>query len=152
MFLFVTLLAFLIDLTIKVYLVHYNTLDIVENSGISWGLGSGFFAGSLARIIPFLLGIAIFSWLYFRGFDKRLELLKKDNKNLDLLYTIGGGMVFGGGVGNFIDRIVYFYVVDYISVFNLITMNVADIFIIVGTLLVLISILRAGRLEDAKKT
>ena len=52
-------------------------------------------------------------------------------------------MVLGGAIGNFYDRITYFAVPDFIDLhydnFHWFTFNVADIFITIGILLILLS-------------
>lgn len=59
---------------------------------------------------------------------------------------IGLGMLLGGTIGNFIDRIRFGYVVDFFSfrLFNRYefpVFNIADIAIVVGTSLILILVL-----------
>ncbi|MBE6564173.1 MAG: signal peptidase II [Ruminococcaceae bacterium] len=64
----------------------------------------------------------------------------------DRLSPMGGfsmAMIVGGGIGNMIDRIAYGYVVDMID-FRLIhfaVFNVADSFIVVGTILLAVYVL-----------
>ena len=66
------------------------------------------------------------------------------------------GLIVGGGLGNLIERMIFGHVVDFIdftfwSVFNI--MNIADLGIAFGCLLLLISIFKQGSKEkkDAEK-
>ena len=51
-------------------------------------------------------------------------------------------MVLGGAIGNFYDRLIYFAVPDFIDIhyqnFHWFTFNIADIFITIGILLLII--------------
>lgn len=60
--------------------------------------------------------------------------------------------VIGGGVGNLIDRIYLGYVVDYIHVkiINFAIFNFADICVVVGTILILLSLL-ISEVKNRKK-
>ena len=59
---------------------------------------------------------------------------------------LGLGMFLGGTIGNFIDRVRFGYVVDFISFrlfnkFEFPVFNIADISIVVGTFIILILVL-----------
>ena len=56
-------------------------------------------------------------------------------------------LILGGAAGNLIDRVVYGYVIDFITVPYWTSFNLADIYITVGILLVIIFY---GRLKKAK--
>ncbi len=59
-------------------------------------------------------------------------------------------MIFAGGIGNVIDRVVNHYVVDffYVKIINFAIFNVADIYITVGTALLIIYMLFGLKEED----
>ena len=61
-------------------------------------------------------------------------------------------MVIGGGVGNLIDRVFRGYVVDMFDVmlFNYPVFNVADCFVVVGTIMGLVYYLKYYAESDAK--
>ena len=52
-------------------------------------------------------------------------------------------LILVGAIGNIIDRLVWGYVIDYIDV-NYFVCNLADIFIFVGALLLLIDMVKRG--------
>ena len=103
----------------------------VHNDGAAFSMLSG--------NIIFLIFITIISlvviYLFFIK-DKKL-------KNIEIVLT---SMLIGGIVGNFIDRIIYRYVIDYIGVmifdYPFPIFNFADIFIVIGTFLIIIAILK----------
>lgn len=70
---------------------------------------------------------------------------KLDNKFL-LIYA---GMIIGGAIGNVIDRFVYQYVIDFLDVqfMEFAVFNIADCFIVVGSILLACYIM----LLDGKK-
>ena len=72
--------------------------------------------------------------------------LVKYSNNLNLLIKTGLIMLLGGAVGNFIDRIRLGYVIDFLSFrlgksYDFPVFNVADMFIVCGTILVMFLIL-----------
>ena len=57
-----------------------------------------------------------------------------------LLFNISATLIVAGGIGNFIDRLIHGYVVDFIEVlfFEFPVFNVADCFVVVGSVLLLV--------------
>lgn len=55
------------------------------------------------------------------------------------------GLVLGGGLGNLLDRLVYGGVTDFISCVFWPTFNLADIFVVVGVIILLISSFQKSR-------
>lgn len=65
--------------------------------------------------------------------------LYQKNKGKSKLLDVALICFIGGGIGNFIDRILYGYVVDFISLsFFAPVFNLADIFISIGAVLIVI--------------
>jgi len=65
------------------------------------------------------------------------------NSEIHLLNKIAISMLIGGAIGNFIDRIRLGYVIDFIQVdiiksINFPVFNIADIFIVIGTILLMV--------------
>jgi len=80
---------------------------------------------------PLLIVITTFamifmSFLFLRNLDQHLPVL-----------NIAFCLVLGGAIGNYIDRVRLGYVVDFIDIraINFAVFNLADIFVITGTLL-----------------
>lgn len=111
-------------LTAKIVLVP-DILEIVHhrNTGVAFGIN-----------LPPLLQVVLFPILIVAGvyiIVKHLDL----NKPAVFVVT---GVIFGGALSNFIDRITYGFVVDYIAVSIYPVFNIADIAITVGIFIVLI--------------
>ena len=68
---------------------------------------------------------------------------------------IGYSLLLGGAIGNLIDRIVYGYVIDfldfYIFKYDFPIFNVADIGIVVGIILLLVSMILEVYKNDNKR-
>jgi len=108
----------------------------IRNSGVVWGL----FSGNQNHLVPIIISIlsiaALLTVLYI--FIKtspscRLELISLS-------------FIMGGAVGNIIDRFILGFVVDFIDIYiksyHWPTFNIADSFISIGIVLLLISVLR----------
>ena len=86
------------------------------------------------------------------GFLIFLNHMIKKEENFTKLSIVSLGMIMGGVIGNLFDRIIYRSVIDYLS-FKIINydfpiFNLADIFITVGTGLLLLSMLLEKRKEE----
>lgn len=96
-------------------------ITYVENTGAAWSIleGNRYFL----VCISFL---AIFAIYYFCIKGKHLTTLK--------IYSFG--VLFGGIIGNLIDRIIHGYVIDFISVYigsyAFPIFNIADMAIVIG--------------------
>jgi signal peptidase II len=64
-------------------------------------------------------------------------LLKLTRKNKQIFFKISLAFILGGGIGNLIDRVRFDYVVDYFdfTLINFAIFNVADSFVVVGTMI-----------------
>lgn len=104
----------------------------VENYGAAFGILKHkkiFFV-----VITFMV-IVVVSLFLFKYYSK-----------LNIYMNIGSGLLLGGAIGNLIDRVRFGYVVDFISVrlfnrYEYPVFNVADMAIVVGTIIILILIL-----------
>ncbi len=69
----------------------------------------------------------------------------RNSKNITILTKLSISMLSGGAVGNLIDRVRLGYVVDFIKldlkIYNFPVFNIADIFIVVGTALLVYTVL-----------
>ncbi len=102
----------------------------VENTGaaFSMGEGKGFFFVAIA--------VAIFI----------LALLAVWKEELSVTFALALGAVAGGGIGNMIDRLVQGSVTDFFATqfMDFPVFNVADIFVTLGVICVLICLIREG--------
>lgn len=104
-------------------------LTNIRNKGVAFGMLQD------ARIVFIPLTIFIMVFLTYL-------LMREEKWYKKLVYSL----ILGGAVGNFIDRIFRGYVIDfldfYIFSYNFPTFNVADIFITIGTILLLFLVLK----------
>ena len=112
----------------RVYINDFINLELVWNTGIGFGLlssNSSLVYNSITALIGIILIIIVFMIIKSNLFEK-------------ILYSA----ILGGAFGNFYDRIVYFAVPDFIDIhyqrFHWFTFNIADIFITIGILLLII--------------
>ena len=97
----------------------------VENNGVAFGS----FAGNRFVVLTTALIAAILIYMFKK---------KPQSK----LFYASVALIVGGGIGNFIDRVLYGYVIDYISLsFFPPVCNFADYCITVGTVLLMIYVL-----------
>ena len=105
------------------------SLTYVENYGAAWGIFSDN-NWIILVLTPILVTLII---LYLYKFSK--------NK----LEYISGGLIIGGAIGNYLDRIVRGYVVDFFDVKIWPVFNVADIGIVVGCIVMIILFILEGK-------
>jgi signal peptidase II len=105
----------------------YLSFSYVRNPGAAWG----FLARSSASFRrPFFIGISLVAMLFILYLFIRLEPGQR-------LLLLALSLVMGGAIGNFIDRVRFNYVVDFIDFhirqkFKWPTFNVADVAITIG--------------------
>lgn len=131
------LLDFVIKLIIKSNMELYEKITIIKNFfSIEYVMNSGaaFSLFNNFQIILVIISIVILIYLI-------KYLLKNDIKNK--LQKLAFSFVIGGIVGNMFDRIVYKKVIDYLSfkIFNyeFAIFNLADVGIVLGTIVLAIS-------------
>jgi signal peptidase II len=114
---------------LEIKISSFINLNLIWNKGIAFGLfsyGEKFEYNLLTGLI--IIIIAIVSWMIIK--TKGLE-------------KYGFIMVFGGSLGNVFDRLFYSAVPDFIDLyyksFHWFVFNVADIFITVGVLMLIIN-------------
>lgn len=107
--------------------------------------GVAFSALSNHRIFIIIASIILLGILIY--YAKNDKFLKDENVNVSLGY----GLLFGGIIGNLIDRIIRGYVVDFISlkliVYNFPVFNIADLAITCGVIIILIYNLKNSKVS-----
>ena len=113
-------------------------IDKVHNLGAAWSIFSG---NRIFLIVVSFIALAFLIWLE-RSF-------KKNNK-----ISITFGLIYGGLIGNLIDRIVFGYVTDYFKViigtYTFPIFNFADVAIVVGFILLIIFILKGEGIDETE--
>lgn len=112
----------------KVIINNFFNITKIYNDGASWNILSG------SRYILILVAIVILVILFIYQ-----NKFKKNMRNI-----ISFSMIYGGIIGNLLNRIMYGYVIDFLD-FNIFgwdfpIFNIADIFIVVGVMLLIYSI------------
>ena len=149
-FILIVIISFLLEqiikytveakLTIINVIPNFIKLIYTKNEGVAFSMFSE------RRIFIIILSIVIIYLLF--------KMLSKDyflKRNTKLIEDITYGILFGGIFGNLFDRIIRGYVVDYISLnifgYNFPVFNLADIFITVSVIFIIIFTLK----EDKSK-
>lgn len=134
----ITVLVFIIDRVVKLYIINnfslYESkmfigkivsLTYVRNTGAAFSILRG-------RRTFFIIMTIVMLFLIIYLYNKVLE------KNI--YSKISVGLILGGALGNFYDRIVYHYVVDFIDFHFFPVFNIADSALVIGTIILSIII------------
>ncbi len=119
---------FFVSSNSKVIINNFFNITKIYNDGASWNILSG------SRYILILVAIVILVILFLYQ-----NKFKNNMRNI-----ISFSMIYGGIIGNLLNRIIYGYVIDFLD-FNILgwdfpIFNIADIFIVVGVILLIYSI------------
>lgn len=146
----ITIASFLIDLISKIFVsnnfnpyIRNKVIDnffyitYVKNEGAAWSILSG------NRF--FLIAISIVALIFISNCVFR-------EQNITKLEGFSYGILLGGIVGNLFDRIVYGYVIDFLDFnifgYNYPVFNIADCFIVIGVLIMIILSFRGDKNEN----
>ena len=118
-----------------VLIKNFFSLTKVYNYGASWSILTG------QRWFLIILAIVILC-----GLIKYQTKFKENKRNM-----VTFSLIYAGIIGNLIDRVIYGYVIDFFN-FNIFgydypIFNMADIFIVIGVLLLMYAIIKK---EDVK--
>ena len=153
MIIFISLVVIVIDIVAKLLvsnnLILNNSITIIpnffyltytHNYGGAWSIFDN--STLFITIVSFLIIIGIIYYLFKNKVTKKIEI-------------VGYSLLLGGAIGNLIDRIVYGYVIDfldfYIFKYDFPIFNVADIGIVVGIILLLVSMILEVYKNDNKR-
>lgn len=141
-FLLIDIIAkYLIDINFNVMetkeiINNFFSITKVYNYGASWNILNGY------RIILIIITLIILTILYF--YQKQFVV---NNRNI-----IAFSLLYGGIIGNLIDRIFRGYVIDffdfYIFGYNYPVFNIADICIVFGVFLLIIATIKKEDLNE----
>lgn len=133
-------IAFLKDKADIILIKGVLQLHYLENTGAAFSMLEG--KQLLFSIITPILCVGL---LYILG------KMPKTNKNLPLNYIIV--FLVAGAIGNYIDRIMNHYVVDfiYVSLINFPVFNVADCYVTVSVILLFVLIMFYYKDEDLEE-
>lgn len=150
---FIAVIAFFMDQIFKTLIadnVLANEKIIILNNILSFtkvyntGAAFGIFQDKILFLSLFSIIITVIISVY----------LVKTGKTLDFINKISWGLILGGTVGNFIDRLYFGYVLDFIRIdfVDFPVFNIADICINIGALLLIFHLVISGqRIERSIK-
>lgn len=122
--------------------VSWFKLRVVGNPGAAWGMFRNFPEWARVPFFVLITGVALYFMVYF------YRQARPDQR----VYRVALMCIFGGAVGNLIDRIRIGYVIDFVEWFygdfRWPNFNVADIAISVGVGLLALEILFEKRRAD----
>lgn len=141
MFIILTIIFFLVDLVSKlvvsnlmnvhdsfVVIENFFYISYFRNTGGAWSILSNH--TWLLTVFSLLIIIFIGIYVYKNKINGRLELF-------------GYSMILGGSIGNLFDRVMYGYVIDFLDFnifgYNFPIFNLADTFIVLGVIVIVIS-------------
>jgi len=123
-----------------ILLTSFLNFDLIWNDGIAFGL-LGFDNPSSYNLVTFIIGLVITIVFYF--------IIISENY-MSFFYS----MVAGGALGNFIDRIRFSAVPDFIDFhigdYHWFVFNIADIFISLGVFCLIIAEIFYKKIDDEK--
>lgn len=102
----------------------------VYNDGAAWSMLDG--------SIIILIIVAVLAFIFLINYQKHFQ-----NKYRNI---IAFGLIYGGLLGNLVDRIIYGYVIDYIKIligsYNFPVFNIADVAIVSGFILLIYAVIK----------
>lgn len=116
---FLFFLDFITKFLVRLYNPKWPFVNYLENTGVVMGVFQGY--NLLFMIIMIIL---IFIIIYFYKSERR--------------YWLGFDFILAGAFGNLFDRFCYGYVIDFIDLKYWPVFNLADVFIVVGVVIVLL--------------
>jgi len=105
-------------------------LAIYKNYGIAFGLN---LSSKLILVVTFIIIIFLINW-YFRA--------SKPGQGQKIIPL---SLIISGAMSNFIERLNYGYVLDYLEIGFLPVFNLADLFICLGVIWIILIYLKEGR-------
>ena len=153
MLIFITLIIIIFDVISKIFISNililnksitiipnFFYLTYTHNYGGAWSIFDN--STLFITIVSFLIIIGIIYYLFKNKVTKKIEI-------------VGYSLLLGGAIGNLIDRIVYGYVIDfldfYILGYDYSIFNIADIGIVIGIILLLVSMILEVYKNDNKR-
>lgn len=122
----------------KIIVPNFFYLTKVYNTGAAWSTLSG------ARFL--LIAFSIMAFILLFKYQENIQINKRN--------ILAFGLIYGGLIGNLIDRLRLGYVIDYIGFYifkyQFPVFNLADSFIVVGFSLLIYAIFKGEDLSGSK--
>ncbi len=139
----ITLILIIIDQTSKFLVTQYIrepvggsivTLEIVNNTGMALGFNSG----NVKNIIITLFVLMLI-----------IHFIRTQLERIDIKTGITLGIILAGGISNLIDRITRGAIVDFIKIYKFPIFNLADSYVFIGWILLIIFLIRYWKNKEA---
>ena len=122
----------------RIVIPGFFNITMNHNYGAIFGSMSG--ASALLRAVVFwlagIVALTYFGWEFLRA-------------EIPIIKRVALGLILGGGLGNSVDRLKHGFVVDFLDFvfwgWHYWTFNIADSFILCGTILLLICSFKFGK-------
>lgn len=134
-----TMLLIIIDQITK-YIIKYTYIDeigndfikltLIKNTGIALGINDG-------NIKNIILTVMILTLI--------INFVKNQLDRIDKKTAISLSLILGGGISNLIDRIINGGIIDFIKIKNFPIFNIADCYITIGWILLVIFIIKFSK-------
>lgn len=105
--------------------LKYLSINIFERFVFNKGVSFGLLANSSSSLILSAIALGVLIYLIYRS-----------KLNWSYLFIIAGG------ISNLFDRVIYGAVVDYINFLDIIWFNLADLYINIGILVILVLLIK----------
>lgn len=116
---------------------NFFYLNHVRNDGAAFSILKG---NTVPLIIVTIISLAFIGWTIYK------------EKKITKIEMISYSLLLAGIIGNFIDRLFYGYVIDFLSViifkYYFPVFNIADTFIVIGVIIIVICVLRGDNNES----
>lgn len=119
---------------------NFFNITYVRNTGVAWSMLSDkiYIILTISGLIILLIGYYVYK-----------------NRPKAKLERLAYSLILSGAIGNFIDRVIYGYVIDffdfYIFGYNYPIFNLADTFIVMGIIMLIIVTWRNDKNEDRSR-
>lgn len=140
----IAILTFTIDFYLKYFINTYTeeTIMIIKNF---FYINKVYNTGAAFSMLDNSLNLIIVSTIIALGFIIYLIIKEKPTKTIEI---VGYGLLIGGILGNLYDRIIYHMVTDYLDFiifkYDFAVFNFADMGVVVGTALIILSAFKKG--------
>lgn len=102
-------------------------IRIIENTGMAFGWNSG---NTKNMILTILILLLVFNFI------------RNQKDRIDTKTSIALSLVLAGGISNLVDRILRGGVIDFIQIKHFAIFNIADCYIVIGWILLIVFLIR----------